>query len=83
MISKYKLARFLLVLCVISNGLLASNKLPEDFFINYELFQFIKLRNVDIEKTQILSGEINLKFKSKSKSKSKSENLQYKYSTTY
>ena len=34
MISKYKLARFLLVLCVISNGLLASNKLPEDFFIN-------------------------------------------------
>ena len=67
MISKYKLARFLLVLCVISNGLLASNKLPEDFFINYELFQFIKLRNVDIEKTQILSGEINLKFKSKSK----------------
>jgi len=73
MISKYKLARFLLVLCVISNGLLASNKLPEDFFINYELFQFIKLRNVDIEKTQILSGEINLKFKSKSKSKSKSK----------
>ena len=70
MISKYKLARFLLVLCVISNGLLASNKLPEDFFINYELFQFIKLRNVDIEKTQILSGEINLKFKSKSKKNS-------------
>ena len=75
MISKYKLARFLLVLCVISNGLLASNKLPEDFFINYELFQFIKLRNVDIEKTQILSGEINLKFKSKSKSKSKIYNI--------
>jgi len=75
MISKYKLARFLLVLCVISNSLLASNKLPENFFINYELFQFIKLRNVDIEKTQILSGEINLKFKSKSKSKSKIYNI--------
>ncbi len=32
-----------------------------------ELFQFINLRNVDIEKTQISSGEIKLNFERKNK----------------
>ena len=65
MTNKYKLSKYLLVLIFFSHGLLAAKKLPDNFYINYELFQFIKLRNVDIEKTKISSGEIKLEYKSK------------------
>ena len=67
MILKYKLSSFFIILVVLSHNVFAYKKLPPKFFIDYELFQFIKLRNVDIEKTQISSGEIKLNFERKNK----------------
>ena len=67
MILKYKLSSFFIILVFLSHNIFAYKKLPPKFFIDYELFQFIKLRNVEIEKTQISSGEIKLKFESKNK----------------
>ena len=64
---KYKFSKYLLLLVLFSHSLFAFKKLPENFYINYELFQFIKIRNVEIEKTKILSGEINLEYKQKKK----------------
>jgi len=64
---KYKLSKYLLVLVLFSQSLFAFKKLPENFYINYEIFQSIKIRNVDIEKSQISSGEIKIKYKSKIK----------------
>ena len=64
---KYKLSKYLLVLLLFSQGLFAFKKLPENFYIDYELFQFIKLRNIEVEKTQISSGEIKLQYMKKNK----------------
>ena len=64
---KYKLSKYLLVLLLFSQSLFAFKKLPENFYIDYELFQFIKLRNIEVENTQISSGEIKLQYKQKSK----------------
>jgi hypothetical protein len=64
---KYKLSKYLLVLVLFSQSLFAFKKLPENFYIDYELFQFIKLRNIEVENTQISSGEIKLQYKQKSK----------------
>jgi hypothetical protein len=64
---KYKLSKYLLVLVLFSQSLFAFKKLPENFYIDYELFQFIKLRNIEVEKTQISSGEIKLQYKQKNK----------------
>ncbi len=64
---KYKFSKYLLVLVLFSQTLFAFKKLPENFYINYELFQFIKLRNIEVEKTQISSGEIKLQYKQKKK----------------
>ena len=66
---KYKLSKYLLVLVLVlfSQSLFAFKKLPENFYIDYELFQFIKLRNIEVEKTQISSGEIKLQYKQKNK----------------
>ena len=59
---KYKFSKYLLVLVLFSQTLFAFKKLPETFYINYELFQFIKLRNIEVEKTQISTGEIKLQY---------------------
>jgi hypothetical protein len=67
MTHKYKFSKYLLVLVFFSQTLFAFKKLPENFYINYEIFQSIKIRNVDIEKSQISSGEIKIKYKSKNK----------------
>ena len=64
---KYNLSKYLLVLLLFSQSLFAFEKLPENFYIDYELFQFIKLRNIEVENTQISSGEIKLQYKQKSK----------------
>ena len=64
---KYKLSKYLLVLVLFSQSLFAFKKLPENFYIDYELFQFIKLRNIEVEKTQISSGEIKLQYIKKNK----------------
>jgi len=64
---KYKLSKYLLVLVLFSQSLFAFKKLPENFYIDYELFQFIKLRNIEVENTQISSGEIKIQYKQKSK----------------
>ena len=64
---KYKLSKYLLVLVLFSQSLFAFKKLPENFYIDYELFQFIKLRNIEVEKTQISSGEIKLQYMKKNK----------------
>ena len=64
---KYKFSKYLLVLVFFSQTLFAFKKLPENFYINYELFQFIKLRNIEVEKTQISSGEIKLQYEEKKK----------------
>ena len=64
---KYKFSKYLLVLVLSSQTLFAFKKLPENFYINYELFQFIKLRNIEIEKTQISTGEIKLQYEEKKK----------------
>ena len=64
---KYKFSKYLLVLVLFSQSLFAFKKLPENFYIDYELFQFIKLRNIEVEKTQISSGEIKLQYKQKNK----------------
>ncbi len=64
---KYKLSKYLLVLVLFSQSLFAFKKLPENFYIDYELFQFIKLRNIEVEKTQISSGEIKLQYVKKNK----------------
>ena len=64
---KYKLSKYLLVLLLFSQGLFAFKKLPENFYIDYELFQFIKLRNIEVENTQISSGEIKLQYMKKNK----------------
>jgi hypothetical protein len=64
---KYKLSKYLLVLILFSQSLFAFKKLPENFYIDYELFQFVKLRNIEVEKTQISSGEIKLQYKQKNK----------------
>lgn len=64
---KYKFSKYLLVLVLFSQTLFAFKKLPETFYINYELFQFIKLRNIEIEKTQISTGEIKLQYEEKKK----------------
>ena len=64
---KYKLSKYLLVLVLFSQSLFAFKKLPENFYIDYELFQFIQLRNIEVEKTQISSGEIKLQYKQKNK----------------
>ena len=65
--NKYKFSKYLLVLVLFSQTLFAFKKLPDDFYINYELFQFIRLRNIEVEKTQISSGEIKLQYKQKKK----------------
>ena len=67
MMHKYKFSKYLLLLVIFSHNLFAFNKLPENFYIYYELYQFIKLRDVKIEKTQISSGEIKLEYKQKKK----------------
>lgn len=67
MMHKYKFSKYLLLLVLFSHSLFAFKKLPENFYINYELYQFIKLRDIEIEKTQISSGEINLEYKQKKK----------------
>ena len=64
---KYKFSKYLLVLVLFSQTLFAFKKLPENFYINYELFQFIKLRNIEVEKTQISTGEIKLQYEEKKK----------------
>ena len=64
---KYKFSKYLLVLVLFSQTLFAFKKLPENFYINYELFQFIKLRNIKVEKTQISTGEIKLQYEEKKK----------------
>ena len=64
---KYKLSKYLLVLVLFSQSLFAFKKLPENFYIDYELFQFIKLRNIEVENTQISSGEIKLQYMKKNK----------------
>jgi len=64
---KYKLSKYFLVLVLFSQSLFAFKKLPENFYIDYELFQFIQLRNIEVEKTQISSGEIKLQYKQKNK----------------
>ncbi|MDC0931141.1 DUF3108 domain-containing protein [Methylophilaceae bacterium] len=64
---KYKFSKYLLVLVLFSQTLFAFKRLPENFYINYELFQFIKLRNIEVEKTQISSGEIKLQYEEKKK----------------
>ena len=64
---KYKFSKYLLVLVLFSQTLFAVKKLPENFYINYELFQFIKLRNIEVEKTQISTGEIKLQYEEKKK----------------
>ena len=64
---KYKFSKYLLVLVFFSQTLFAFKKLPENFYINYELFQFIKLRNIEVEKTQISTGEIKLQYEEKKK----------------
>ena len=64
---KYKFSKYLLVLVLFSQTLFAFKKLPENFYIHYELFQFIKLRNIEVEKTQISSGEIKLQFQQQEK----------------
>ena len=64
---KYKFSKYLLVLVLFSQTLFAFKKLPENFYIKYELFQFIKLRNIEVEKTQISTGEIKLQYEEKKK----------------
>ena len=64
---KYKFSKYLLVLVLFSQTLFAFKKLPENFYIHYELFQFIKLRNIEVEKTRISSGEIKLQFNQQEK----------------
>ena len=64
---KYKFSKYLLLLVLFSQTLFAFKRLPESFYINYELFQFIKLRNIEIEKTQISTGEIKLQYEEKRK----------------
>ena len=64
---RYKFSKYLLLLVFFSHTLFAFKKLPENFYIHYELFQFIKLRNIEVEKTQISSGEIKLQFKQQEK----------------
>jgi len=64
---KYKFSKYLIVLVLFSQTLFAFKKLPENFYINYELFQFIKLRNIEVEKTQISTGEIKLQYEEKKK----------------
>jgi len=67
MINKYKFSKYLLFLIFFSCGLFATKKLPENFYINYGILQSIKLRNIEIEKTQISSGEVKVKYKSEKK----------------